>query len=624
MNSPVAAPALLVAGLVFLFAGERLFGDETVLRIALDVLGVAGIVGSVVSRGSAAGISEEIKKWIAWIHVALVVALVLYVLQLPAVLGMLGFTTADSEKTARAVLGTVWPIVLATSTLTALFLDAALIGARRMPQPEVLRIRASAQTGLALGLLVAIFGVSNYLAASHSPEVDLSRRKVGRPSEATMAIAKNLDQTIYANVFFPDSNEVYEEIRPYLRALESGSDGKLEVLQWDQALDARVAKRLNANRNGAIHFSRTSPAEGIDESDPAAIPHEKLQIGDSLDGAKSKLKKFDAEIQKSVLKLARGNKRLYATAGHGERNVKGGSNVDRDDGRGKIQTLHRFFGTKSYEVKTLSAADGLTSAVPSDAGAVVIAGPTSAWLDEEIETLKTWFDEGGAILLFLETGRPDGIPAKLLDHLGVKYDPAVVANDRLHLVETRAPGDRALLVTNKTTSHASVTTVSRNRERLAMAFPRTGSLAKAEGTENNVQLVVSAMAGSYRDSNGNFTRDADETLDGEKLALVAAVEGPKKDGKAGKALVVASAELLEDKWLRVEGNIVFIADAVNWLVGEEKYNAPVALDNEDIPIKHTKKEDTMWFYATIFLAPAMVLGGGLGFVHRTRRSRKKA
>lgn len=624
MNSPFAAPVLLVAGLVFLFGGERLFGDETALRLALDVLGVAGIAGSLVTRGSAASLSEEIKKWIAWIHVGLVVALALYVLQLPAVLGKLGFAAADSEKTARAVIGTLWPIALAISALTALFLDAALIGARRMPQPEVLRIRASAQTGLALGLLVAIFGVGNYLASVHSPEVDLSRRKVGSPTDATMAVAKNLDQVVYANVFFPPSNEVYEEIDPYLRGLESGSGGKVKVLRWDHALDMKVAKRVSARDNGAIFFTRTSPEEGLDEPDPPKLPNEKLQIGLTLDGAKSKLKKFDAEIQKGVLKLVRGSKRLYATAGHGERNLKGGSNVDREDGRGKLSLLNRYLGAKSLEVKVLSAASGLTSEVPSDAGAVVIAGATDPWLDEEIETLKAWFDQGGSLFVFLESGNPDGIPTKLLEHLGVKYEPALVANDRLHLVETRAPGDNALLITNKTTSHSSVTTISRNRERLAVAIPRTGSVAKAEGTQNNVQLVLSAMPGSFRDANGSFLKDESEKADGDKIAFVAAVEGPKKEGKAGKALVVASTELLEDKWLRIEGNIVFVADAVNWLVGEEKYNAPVALDNEDIPIKHTKKEDTVWFYATIFLAPAMVLGGGLGFVHRSRRGRKQA
>jgi hypothetical protein len=42
---------------------------------------------------------------------------------------------------------------------------------------------------------------------------------------------------------------------------------------------------------------------------------------------------------------------------------------------------------------------------------------------------------------------------------------------------------------------------------------------------------------------------------------------------------------------------------------------------EDIKIEHTQKKDLVWFYSTIFGAPALVLGLGLTFSRRSRRPR---
>lgn len=625
-NSPFSAPISLVVALLFLFTGERMFGDDPWIRVVCDVLGVAALVVSFVARGRklGAGMPEEVRRWITVIHTGVIVGLFLYAISLPAPLAKLGFSGSDSEKTAKAVLGTLWPMILAISTLTALFLDAALVSSRRMPQPETMRIRASAQAGMALGLLVSLFGVGNYLANAHGPETDLSRRKVGRPSEATIEIVRNLETPLILNVFFPPSNEVELEIDSYLRSIEQGSNGKILVHRYDHALDPKLAKRVNARDNGAIYVTRQPLDEGIVEGqpEPPAVANEKLQLGLKIDGAKSMLKKFDAELQKRILKLARGTRKIYFTSGHGERNGKGGSAVDKEDGRAKLSMLNRYFGTQSYEVKLLSAAEGLANDVPADAAALVIAGATESFLPAETEAIQRYFDGGGSVLVFLEHGNPEAVPSALLAHLGVTYDPAPIANDRIFVVDAKQQSDRHILATNKTTSHASVTTLSRNKEQLFLVVPRTGTIAKADGTKRNVQLVVSSMAGAYRDANGNFTKDPTETQPtADKLSLIAAIEGEKKDGKSGKAVVAASTEIIDDKWIRNDGNIIFVADTMKWMVGDEKLQAPVALAEEDIPIKHTRKEDTLWFYATIFLAPAMVLAGGLGFVHRSRNKK---
>ena len=61
----------------------------------------------------------------------------------------------------------------------------------------------------------------------------------------------------------------------------------------------------------------------------------------------------------------------------------------------------------------------------------------------------------------------------LLDHLGVAYDPALLANEKTHMADLKNPSDNQILVTNRASSHASVTTISRHREQLAVVVSRT-------------------------------------------------------------------------------------------------------------------------------------------------------
>jgi len=58
---------------------------------------------------------------------------------------------------------------------------------------------------------------------------------------------------------------------------------------------------------------------------------------------------------------------------------------------------------------------------------------------------------------------------------------------------------------------------------------------------------------------------------------------------------------------------------MHWLMGDEAYQGLVATE-QDLPISHTRKQDVVWFYSTIFLAPAAVLGVGW---FTTKRRRKK-
>jgi len=97
---------------------------------------------------------------------------------------------------------------------------------------------------------------------------------------------------------------------------------------------------------------------------------------------------------------------------------------------------------------------------------------------------------------------------------------------------------------------------------------------------------------------------------------------PRKgiDTEEGRAVVVGDSDVFSDVVLDANvGNRVFAVDSVRWLLGEEALGA--AASETDTPLYHTRGQDVAWFYGTVFVAPALVLGAGVWLTRRRRVQR---
>jgi hypothetical protein len=230
--------------------------------------------------------------------------------------------------------------------------------------------------------------------------------------------------------------------------------------------------------------------------------------------------------------------------------------------------------------------------------------------------------------------------------VGIQYAPEVLANDKQHLRRRYNDADRTILMTNRFSSHASVSTLSRNSGRAAAVVLGAGSLEPIKGAPGKVDITLRSMPGTFADKNANYQPDADENK--TVFNLAAAVSRPitkpgetpkpadtaKKPGdkakpedksKAGpeemRAFVIADADVFSDVALtNAMYNQLLLVDAVRWLGGEESFAGAVNTE-EDVRIEHTKQADLVWFYTTIFGVPALVLGAGLIYSRHSRRSR---
>jgi hypothetical protein len=602
---------LYFGGLVFAFIGERLIGAGST-RTALTAIGTLAILGALalrMKRRAAAGKDVErraIEGAILALYATGVAAFLLYVIGSDIGASLLfGGTGLDkSSPRLHVTLTALWPALMAASLLPLLFVEMAYASMANAPVFEAGRVKDAMYSGLGIaGALVFAFAIT-YVATERDKKLDLSYFRTAKPGEATRKIVQTLDAPVGVSLFFPPSSEVREEVLGYLEDLKK--EGKLlEVSSYDHAVDPAKAKELGVSGNGIIVVHRQGRKE-------------LLSIGTELEAARSQLRNLDKEIQKRILLVAKAQRTVYLTSGHGERTSFPSGDTDK---RLTIRDMKELLTQQGYTVKDLGAAEGLAADVPNDAAALLVIGPQRAFAKEEIESVTRYLDRGGRVFMALDP-EPGVDWNELLAPFGLTWSKAVLANDQIYARKSYQPSDKANIATGSYSSHPSVTTLGRLGMRAPMILLSAGSLVeKKEGKPNGVSIdfPVRAHPATWNDLNGNFTFDApaEQRKGWELAAAVVKKKNAQKPAEDGRALVLADSDAVADGVVSTQpGNAYFVLDGMKWLLGDEAIAGEVSSE-ADVPIAHTKKQDVAWFYSTIFLAPSLVVG--LGFLMNRRR-----
>ena len=227
--------------------------------------------------------------------------------------------------------------------------------------------------------------------------------------------------------------------------------------------------------------------------------------------------------------------------------------------------------------------------------------------------------------------------------VGVQFTPTVLANDKQFARRRYNDSDRTLLYSNRFSSHPSVSTLSRNSSRAAIVVAGAGSVLKAPGSSVKADVAVRAISSTFADENHNYQYDEGrEKRDSYGLGVAVSqpvaggeAEPPKPETKPGtqkdipvvappkemRAFVLSDADALTDIAMsNFMTNQLLVMDALRWLGGEESFAGEVNSE-EDVKIEHSQRKDLVWFYGTIFGAPALVLGLGLTYSRRSRQRR---
>jgi ABC-type uncharacterized transport system involved in gliding motility auxiliary subunit len=553
-----------------------------------------------------------------------VVALVLYAAQADFMMDKLRpmFEEARSADRYQGALTALWPTLFVCAVFPLVFIEISYAPMDVIRTLELDRIRRSTRSGALLATTCCLLFVLNYILDEYNKKVDLSYFKTTRPSESSKKMVKNLSEPVKAMLFFPGTNEVLDEALSFFDELKRESS-RFTVKQVDQVMEPELAKDLSVSQNGTVVLVRGKQ-------------HQSISLGTKLKRAKRKLKKLDGEFQTAFRKLMKKQKVAYITVGHEERSK------ERRDGRKgtEIREVYNWLERLNFAVKDLGVGQGLASEVPADASVVIVPGPRRDFLPAELETLRRYLAGGGRMMLFLDP-EADLTFEPLLKPFGLKFTPEKLANDKFYVKMTYTPADRHVLYSNRFSAHPTVTTLTRNAHRAAAIMLNAGYLEEvppAAGTKPQVQFTIHSMPFTWNDINGNRIYES-ATEKRKVFELAAVVTMPVKENKPApkkmkdkkdkkgkeekpemRLIVAADSDMIVDPLFRLSNGFFFL-DGLKWLTGEEEIIGDTSSE-EDVRIVHTRKEDQLWFYLTIFAVPLVVLGGGIYYTRRIRRRRK--
>jgi hypothetical protein len=635
-------------GLLFFLFGERFFGHLPGPRFVLTGLGLLLILGVTAARlwamMSSAGARRRVERTLVVSHAGTVLALVLYLLSTDWGMAKLGqsdtaaahFHGALTVLYMAVLIASVVPLLMAELSLGLALRTAFDVQAgpgNEEAGVEYFRVREIGWSGLSVGLALSFLMVTCQVATERNIQSDVSYFKTSSPGDSTQKIISSSSDPIKVLLFFPETNEVKNQVKGYFDALASAT-GKLGVEVHDRLADAELAGKYKVTKDGTMVFVR------------GAGDKEKSQILDiDIDTAKmrsptSKLRNLDREVNSVLLKLMRDKRKAYLLTGHGEINDPESIPAELKGRIPERQTslFKRRLSDLNFEIKNLGLMD-LAKDVPDDATIVIAFAPSVPLQAGEWGALVRYLDRGGRLMLILDpTGTTDMGP--LEGKFALKMLPGHLTDEQLFLRARGTLTDRRYTATNQFSAHASTTSLSRTSADQGLRLIDSGALedlpykGKSEDAPKKT-ITIRSMDTSFMDENDNYTFDGagNPPEKKQKWNIAAAVEGPKLGDKDGyRALVFADADLFVELYGRnAIGQVVSILvsgtlldDSVHWLGGEEAIVGDV-VSEDDKAIQHTKNEDVVWFTLMIIGAPIIVLTLGLiGTRARRRRGSKKA
>jgi ABC-type uncharacterized transport system len=646
--SPWWASLAFAAGLLFFLLGERFFGHLPGARIVLTGIGLLLVLGITAARvwtllGSA-GARRRVERALLVCNAGTVLALVLYLFTTDWGIEKLGLVDQGALH-FRGAMTVVFLAVLVASLVPLVMVELSLGVALRtsfdvQPGPgteeagvEYFRVREIGWSGFSVGLALSFLMVTCHVAEDRNVQRDVSYFKTSSPGESTQKIITTSNEPVRVLLFFPEVNEVKDQVKQYFEALAQVS-GKITIEEHDRLADADLTAKYKVTKDGTVVFLRGTGDK------------EKSQVLDiDTDATKfrlstSKLRNLDREVNSVLLKLMRDRRKAYLLIGHGELNdpdsvPSGLKNPDRAS-----TVLKKRLADLNYETKNLGLMD-LAQDVPEDATVVIALAPTVPLQVGEWAALVRYLDRGGRLLLALDP-KGDTSMGPLEGKFALRMLPGELTDEEKFMPRFRTLQDRRTVLTNQYSAHASTGSLQRGGSDRPLILNDSGALEDLAYSGKPADapkktITIRSMESSFLDRNNNYAFDAAGATPEKKQRwnLAAAVEGPKLGDKDGyRALVFADVDLFADLVGRDQlGRKVAIMysdfagtlldDSIKWLGGEEAIVGEV-VSEDDKPIQHTKNEDAVWFTLMIIGAPILVLTLGLlGTWARRRRGAKK-
>jgi ABC-type uncharacterized transport system involved in gliding motility auxiliary subunit len=404
----------------------------------------------------------------------------------------------------------------------------------------------------------------NYLAVQYNKTFDATQQKLYSLSDQTLRVLDELKSDV--RIYYFDQQFRFPEAKNSLVRYENASN-RITVQYVDPDADPALARALNVRTPGSTI----------------------VEVGASRSEAPST---SEEDVTNTIIKAIKGEvKQACFLTGHGEATIE-------DQDRMGISLLAGEAAAANYSTNTISLLE--TPDIPASCRVVVIAGPSTAYLEPEVEILRQYANSGGRLLLLFDYDADSGLEA-LAAEWGVDVHEDLVI-DQSGIGQLLGGSPLAPIINNFDPQHP----IGRVMRNVYAIFPMTRSIGIGSGDAGWTALSLAetsadsfATAGfSIVDGKMTLSESAQRTPGPITVAAAASLQIPAAEGESpeaekreGRVVAAGTSQFARNLALGQGGNRDLALNMLSWLTSDEDLisirpvtagSTPIELSQSDV------------------------------------------
>ncbi len=354
----------------------------------------------------------------------------------------------------------------------------------------------------------------------------------------------------------------------------------------------------------------------------------------------------EQELTNNLIKVTTGRQpKAYFVQGHGERDTVGN---DRTGYASVVDLMKR----DNYTVEKVVLAQQ-AEGVPADASVLVVAGPTTDYLQPEVDAIRTYLRKGGKALFMIdppvgESARPMPVLEGLLKEWGITLGHDVVidisgmgkllgANETVpvvagypqHPVTENFELLTAFPLAQSVKGEAGVELGTANTQNMLQTGERSWSESDVKALISGGKVTLDEKSGDHRGpitialslamdapdaspsapagATGDKPAEGEKPVDGAKPATGA--DAAKKPQM--RIAVVGDSDFASNAAAGIQGNADLFVNMNNWLTQQEDLISIHPRDSGDRRITMTADQQRNLFWLSLLVIPGLILGSGV-------------
>lgn len=504
------------------------------------------------------------------------------------------------------------------------------------PRDDAARRRVVAGSTLGVGvlLLAVLLAMANYFGWKYHQRFDWTSSRIYTLSPKSQQVLAGLTKDVTAIVFLRPGSNLYDPVKELLARYEAASPHlKVRFVDPDRnPVEAQqLVSKYQVQSLDLVVFDSGADKRLVQETDLADWDYSGMQMGEppQMTGFKG-----EQRFTGALLELQEKERpKIVFTTGHGEHALDDGS----DKGLTSAQELLTRDNFAVEEWASLGK-----PAVPEGTGLVVVAGPTSSFVQPEIDALERFLAGGGRVLVMLDptlaTGggslQQTGLEPWLAAH-GVEVGQDIVVDPSNPLPFF---GPETIFV-NGFGDHA----ITRARQQAAvpviLPLARSVRAGKAPAGETAVELLHTSADG-WAETNladlNKVEKDARDLPGPVSLGVVVEPEGEAKPpmgeddmpppppptpakGPQSRLVVLGDSDFATNGQVQNVGNPTLLANTVNWLVQRENLLGIPPKAPEQVRLSLTGGQLASIYWLVLAILPGLAITAGIVVSLRRRR-----